>query len=189
MKEQVGTLEDFTLKGLTPEQKKAAYECGYVAMFADRQTLDDAIKYIELVGKASGSTAHVMTACMVYVNTLVKILAKNGRITSGDRKDRRNRMIMALIDTAERTTDLGGVYNDQISPTEFFTWEDIGKEFPEFQENRGKVQIAKQYHAVNHNGIPLCKPTTKAKAQTEAEEYIYATGNSAHVEEVEGENP
>lgn len=39
-----------------------------------------------------------------------------------------------------------------------------------------------KYTAYNHNGTPLCKPTTKKKADAEAKEYTHATGNAAYVE-------
>ena len=41
------------------------------------------------------------------------------------------------------------------------------------------------YMAYNHNGIELLKEaTTKAKAEREAREYRYATGNAAYAEQL-----
>ncbi len=37
------------------------------------------------------------------------------------------------------------------------------------------------YIAINHNGVAICSPTTKARASAEACDYTWATGNRASV--------
>ena len=38
-----------------------------------------------------------------------------------------------------------------------------------------------RYVAVNHNGTPLCEPTTRMKAQSEGQEYTFWTDNGHSV--------
>jgi len=45
-------------------------------MFAKRDSFDEAMEYAYLIAKGSGSTAHVMTAIQVVLNTVASDLEK-----------------------------------------------------------------------------------------------------------------
>jgi hypothetical protein len=51
---------------------------GYNPMFGVRDNITEAFTYLCDIGDACGAKTHVVTACMVYVNTLISILAQNG---------------------------------------------------------------------------------------------------------------
>ena len=69
---------------LLPDQIELLKNCGYHGMFADRDSMEDAGKYLEMVAKGSGSAAHVITAAYVHSNTLLKILVQGGALIDTD---------------------------------------------------------------------------------------------------------
>lgn len=53
---------------------------GYNPMFSEREEIADAFEYVCQVGDAADCKPHVVTAVMVYVNTLLKVLHHNGML-------------------------------------------------------------------------------------------------------------
>lgn len=77
---------------------------GYNGMFASRDTIDEALEYVTKIGKACQHNTAVVTACMVYANTLVTTLYENGMLMPPD-------LLLALkpfLDCAEAQEKVNG---------------------------------------------------------------------------------
>jgi uncharacterized protein YfcZ (UPF0381/DUF406 family) len=62
------------------ELERSLVPYGYSMMFADRDSVEEAFLYLNEIAQATDSAPHVITACMVYVNSLVKTLHSNGQL-------------------------------------------------------------------------------------------------------------
>lgn len=74
------------MSNLTEEQRKLLVPFGYSQLFADRDSIEEAFVYLDDIAKATDARPHVVTACMVYVNTLVKTLYENGQLKIAEEK-------------------------------------------------------------------------------------------------------
>ena len=80
---------------------------GYNGMFASRDTINEAFEYVTAIGDACDAKSHVVTACMVYANTLVMTLYENGMLMPPD-------LLLALkpfLDCAEQMEKVNGNAN------------------------------------------------------------------------------
>lgn len=71
-------------EGLLPDQLVMMKRAGYCGFFARRDTIDEATTYAEEIGKACGAAPHVITAVMVYANTLVYLQTKGNLLVDTD---------------------------------------------------------------------------------------------------------
>lgn len=62
------------------ELEKALVPYGYSMMFSSRDSVEEAFTYVNEIGRARPTACHVITACMVYSNTLIKALHQNGKL-------------------------------------------------------------------------------------------------------------
>jgi hypothetical protein len=77
---------------------------GYNGMFATRDNINEAFEYMTMIADAEPSKAHIVTACMVYANTLVTTLYENGMLMPPD-------LLLALkpfLDCAEQMEKVNG---------------------------------------------------------------------------------
>lgn len=68
-----------TQKALTKEQ--ATKSLGYNPIFAEREDLTAAMEYVIEVGKATGDSPSVVTATMIYANTLINLITDRFDLT------------------------------------------------------------------------------------------------------------
>lgn len=69
------------------ELERSLVPFGYSMMFADRDSVEEAFLYLNDIAQATDSAPHVITACMVYVNSLVKALHSNGQLNMDVKPD------------------------------------------------------------------------------------------------------
>lgn len=89
------------------ELERSLVPYGYSMMFADRDSVEEAFLYLNDIAQATDSAPHVITACMVYVNSLVKALHSNGQLNMDVKPD----LLLALkpfLDAAEAQEKVNG---------------------------------------------------------------------------------
>lgn len=89
------------------ELERSLVPFGYSMMFADRDSVEEAFLYLNEIAQATDSAPHVITACMVYVNSLVKALHSNGQLNMDVKPD----LLLALkpfLDAAEAQEKVNG---------------------------------------------------------------------------------
>ena len=67
-------------EGTTQNIESLLTPFGYSGLFSHREEIQDAFEYVASIGEATGAKPHVVTACMVYVNTLLRVLHHNGML-------------------------------------------------------------------------------------------------------------
>lgn len=66
----------------TTEEELERYlkQFGYCSLFAYRNDLNEAMAYMNMVAQASDNPPAVVTACFVYINTLLRCLHENEQL-------------------------------------------------------------------------------------------------------------
>lgn len=67
-------------EGTTQNIESLLSPFGYASLFSHCDEIQDAFTFVTNVGEAVGDTPKVVTACMVYVNTLLRVLHHNGML-------------------------------------------------------------------------------------------------------------